>query len=202
MGFDPEAPAAGKVLRELGPARLRPARARRPPTGRPAAAARRVAAHLRLRPAPARTGGPEPRLPHARRGGRATSAITSSTVRSPDGRPVRGEPSSGSRPTPRSTRRRSTSAVLDLQGLSSVADYFLVCSARSTPQARHDRGGHPRRAAREGRAATPQRGQRGERLAPARLRRRGDARVPRGDARRSTRSIGSGATPRLVSVEG
>ncbi len=26
-------------------------------------------------------------------------------------------------------------AVLDLQGLSSVADYFLVCSARSTPQA-------------------------------------------------------------------
>lgn len=24
--------------------------------------------------------------------------------------------------------------VLDLQGLSSVADYFLVCSARSTPQ--------------------------------------------------------------------
>jgi len=25
--------------------------------------------------------------------------------------------------------------VLDLQGLSSVADYFLVCSARSTPQA-------------------------------------------------------------------
>ena len=26
-------------------------------------------------------------------------------------------------------------AVLDLQGLSSVADFFLVCSARSTPQA-------------------------------------------------------------------
>jgi ribosome-associated protein len=25
--------------------------------------------------------------------------------------------------------------VLDLQGLSSVADFFLVCSARSTPQA-------------------------------------------------------------------
>jgi ribosome-associated protein len=26
-------------------------------------------------------------------------------------------------------------AVLDLQGLSSVADFFLVCSARSAPQA-------------------------------------------------------------------
>ena len=38
-------------------------------------------------------------------------------------------------------------AVLDLQGLSSVADFFLVCSGALHHPGRHHRGRHPRRAA-------------------------------------------------------
>lgn len=83
-------------------------------------------------------------------------------------------------------------AVLDLQGLSSVADFFLVCSARSAPQA--DTIAEAIRGAlrAKGVLAAPQRGERGERLAPAGLRRRRDARLPRGDARilRARASVG------------
>ena len=180
--FDPEAPAAQKVLSEFGAGGAFAADPRGEDGSR--RRARRARASLpisALRPPEAGARGPEPGLPDARRRRR----LYPRARRLP-----------GPRLMPRSAEalvRLAARAALDKKarrprrprpaGHVRVADFFLVCTGRSTAQIDSIAEAIQIALRRRASALRHREGTAESGLAPPRLRRRGRARLPRGHAR-------------------